>query len=407
MGGTGVVTVGALVAMAAHLEGLGSSVLDFTGFAQKFGTVLGYVRLAREPAALNQVRIERGAADAVIACDAVVASAPKASVHYRRGTRIALNLAEMPTGDVVLNRDADLRIDALSAAIEAAVGAEHVAAFDANAAAERLMGDPVYANVMMLGFAWQQALVPVSLGALDRAVALNGVAVDANRRAFALGRLLAADPDALAPAEAGTDAPRTLDGLIDARAAFLQDWGGDAPADRFRATIARFRDAAADDVLATAATASLFRLMAYKDEYEVARLHADPAFAARIEDMFEGDVRLSYHLAPPILAGGTDHRGRPRKRRFGPWMGRAFALLARTRRLRGTWADPFRHGADRRLDRDLVAWFERVLADLPGRDLPARDRLRVAAAPQGIRGYGPVREEAAERARAEVSRILG
>jgi len=198
VGGTGVVTVSALITMAAHLEGKGASVLDFTGFAQKFGTVLSYVRLAPAPGGVNQVRIDQGAADAVIACDIVASSSPKASACYRRGTAVVLNRAEMPTGDLVLKRDADLRAAAREAAIAAAVGAESVRAFDANRAAEALMGDGVYANVMMLGYAWQRGMVPVSFEALSHAIELNGVAVAANHRAFACGRLLAARPEAQA-----------------------------------------------------------------------------------------------------------------------------------------------------------------------------------------------------------------
>ena len=406
VGGTGVVTIGALISMAAHLEGLGSSVLDFTGFAQKFGTVLGYVRIASEPARIHQVRIERGSADAVIACDAVASSAPQASAHYRRGTRVVLNLAEMPTGDVVLDRDADLAIDTRRLAIEGAVGTDQVAAFDANRAAERLMGDPVFANVMMLGFAWQQGLVPVSEAALHRAMALNGVAPDANVRAFALGRVMAVAPERLEdPSPSVAPADDDPDALIDQRAAFLSEWGGAKAAARFRAIVARFRAACGDDALTVTAARSLFRLMAYKDEYEVARLHADPAFAERVAEMFEGEVTLSYHLAPTSLAAGKDARGRPIKRRFGPWMGRVFAGLARARRLRGTALDPFRFQADRRLDRELIDWFEAELEALPSRDIPADAKAGVAGAPMDIRGYGPVREAAARRVREEVAQL--
>ena len=199
VGGTGVVTVGALISMAAHLEGKGASVLDFTGFAQKFGPVLSFIRLGPTPEAINQVRIDPGSADAVIGCDIVVSSSPKASACYRRGTRVVLNLAEMPTGDVVRRRDADLAVPAREAAIAGAVGPENLAAFDANRAAETLLGDSVYANMMMLGFAWQQGLVPVSFDALARAIDLNGVARERNHAAFACGRLMAAKPEALAP----------------------------------------------------------------------------------------------------------------------------------------------------------------------------------------------------------------
>jgi indolepyruvate ferredoxin oxidoreductase len=182
VGGTGVVTVGQLISMAAHLEGKGASILDFTGFAQKFGAVLSFVRIGRDPDALNQVRIDTGMADAVIGCDVVVSSSPKASGTYQPGTSVALNLASMPTGDLVLRRDADLKIDARASAIASVVGADNMGAFDANSASEALFGDAVYANVMMLGFAWQRGLVPVTLDALTRAIELNNVAVDANKR---------------------------------------------------------------------------------------------------------------------------------------------------------------------------------------------------------------------------------
>ncbi len=405
VGGTGVITVGAVVSMAAHLEGRGASVLDFTGFAQKFGTVLGYVRIAATPGALNQVRIDAGLADAVVACDAVVASSPKASAHYREGTLVSLNLAEMPTGDLVLDRDATLGIDERHRAVADAVGAEAVAAFDANGLAARVLGDAVFANVAMLGHAWQRGMVPVGLDALDRAFELNGVAPEANRRAFALGRLVAADPDAFAPPP--PPAPLDLDALIDDRAARLADWGGDAAAERYRATLAAFRARAGDEAT-TIAARSLHRLMAYKDEYEVARLHADTGFRERIAAEFGADARVTYHLAPPVLSKGRDSRGRPGKRRFGPWMGRAFAALSRLRGLRGTALDPFARHADRQLERDLVAWFEGLLCDLPGRPAPlGPDRLAtVLAAPMEIRGYGPVKAAAAVRVRAAVDAVL-
>ena len=197
VGGTGVVTVGALITMAAHLEGRGSSVLDFTGFAQKFGPVLSYVRLASSPDDIHQVRIDRGAADALIGCDIVVSSSPKASASYRPGMRAVVNLAEMPTGDIVRKRDASLRVDRRLAAIEGVTGKDALAAMDANRLSEKLMGDTVFANVMMLGFAWQKGLVPVSLNALTQAIVLNGVAIEKNHRAFLIGRLAAEKPDAL------------------------------------------------------------------------------------------------------------------------------------------------------------------------------------------------------------------
>jgi indolepyruvate ferredoxin oxidoreductase len=404
VGGTGVVTVGALISMAAHLEGKGSSVLDFTGFAQKFGTVLGYVRLAPRPSDVFQVRIDAGSADAVIGCDMVVSSAPKASAHYRRGTKIVLNRAEMPTGDLVLNRDADLAIDTRQQVIERAVGADNVAAFDANAAAERLMGDAVFANVMMLGFAWQRGLVPVSLTALFQAIELNGVAPDRNRAAFAFGRVMAVDPGKLdPPAPAVTD--DSVAALVARRMAFLTDYQNAAYAERYKARL----DAVAPRLSETeqrAAARSLFKLMAYKDEYEVARLHRETGFDERIAGMFEGDYKVHYHLAPPMWPTGRDTRGRPFKRKFGPWMGGAFGVLARMKGLRGTWADVFSYGADRRLEVALIGWFEDVLARVAEGDLDAETREKVLALPMEIRGYGPVKEKAAEKVQAEVAALL-
>ncbi len=241
VGGTGVVTVGQLISMAAHLEGKGASILDFTGFAQKFGAVLSFVRIGRDPDAINQVRIDTGMADAVIGCDVVVSSSPKASGTYRAGTSVALNLASMPTGDLVLRRDADLNIDSRASAIAAVVGADNLAAFDANLASEALFGDAVYANVMMLGFAWQRGLVPVTLDALNRAIELNNVAVDANKRALACGRLMASDPSALAAHLNPKPDFATLPAdIIARRAEFLEGYQNAAWAARYRSRMTGF-----------------------------------------------------------------------------------------------------------------------------------------------------------------------
>ncbi|MGR3629245.1 MAG: indolepyruvate ferredoxin oxidoreductase family protein [Sulfitobacter sp.] len=408
VGGTGVVTVGALITMAAHLEGLGSSVLDFTGFAQKFGTVLGYVRLAQTPEEVHQVRIDQGGADAVIGCDMVVSSAPKASAHYRRGTRIVLNRAEMPTGDLVLNRDAELRIDDREMVIAQAVGAENLSAFDANAMAEKLMGDAVFANVMMLGYAWQRGLVPVSLTALEQAIELNGVVPDKNRAAFGFGRVMAANPEAIEAHFAPAPAPdESVDSLIARRMEFLTGYQNRAYAERYKSRLDALTNALPDgsEDLLRAAAKSLFKLMAYKDEYEVARLHRQSGFEDRIADSFEGDYKVHYHLAPPAWPTGRDGRGRPNKRKFGPWMGRAFDLLAAMKPLRGTWADPFSYGADRKLEVGLIDWYEAVMAEAPA--LPHDEALAVLSAPMEIRGYGPVKEAAAEKVQAEVAAHLG
>jgi indolepyruvate ferredoxin oxidoreductase len=412
VGGTGVVTVGALITMAAHLEGRGTSVLDFTGFAQKFGTVLSYVRLAESPTALNQVRIDARGADAVIGCDAVVSSAPKASMHYREGTRMVLNLAEMPTGDLVLNRDASLRIDARTAVIAETIGAANLTAFNARCAAERLLGDAVFANVMMLGAAWQAGLVPVSDAALLQAILLNGVQIETNRKAFALGRVLAAAPDRLAELLDDPAPPtETLAQMIDRRAEFLTAYQDAAYADRYRDTLASFADVLPSDApetLRLAAARGLFKLMAIKDEYEVARLQTDPAFSERLAAQFEGDFKINYHLAPPLLSPGRDSRGRPLKRTFGPWLTPVLRGLATLKRLRGSVLDPFAYHAEARLNREVLAWYEALLPRVAAMCTSETHAVceAILSAPDAIRGYGPVRTAAARSARAEAEAAL-
>ena len=413
VGGTGVITVGQLVAMAAHLEAKGATVLDFTGFAQKFGPVLSYVRLAAKPDAINQVRIDAGAADALIGCDIVVSSSPKASAAYRPGMKAVVNLAKMPTGDVIRRRDASLEIDRRLDAIRAVTGTGALSALDANHLAEKLMGDAVFANVIMLGFAWQMGLVPVSHAALAQAIVLNGVAVEANHRAFLLGRIAAAKPDALGEMlRSKPAAAQTLEEIIARREAFLTGYQDAAYAARYRTSVERMQAAEAPlggSTLAEAVAKSLFRLMAYKDEYEVARLHVEAGFAARLRGEFEGDFRIVHHLAPPFLAAGTDARGRPLKRAFGPWIRLPFRLLARMKRLRGTALDPFGRTAERRMERELIVWFEGLAARAAAEVTPVtRDAwAAVLAMPQQIRGYGPVKEEAAAKVRREVDAALG
>ena len=412
VGGTGVVTVGALISMAAHLEGKGSSILDFTGFAQKFGSVLSFVRIGRDPQQINQVRIDTGMTDAVIGCDIVVSSSPKASGTYRPGTVVALNTAAMPTGDLVLRRDADLNIDGRAAAIEAAVGAGNLMAFDANSASEALFGDAVYANVMMLGFAWQQGLVPVSLEALMRAIELNNVAVEANKRALACGRLMAARPDALAAhLHPKPETAVTFDDVVARRAGFLKDYQNAKWAERYLDRLARFRSAMppehAED-LATRAARSLFKLMSYKDEYEVARLHRDKAFLAGLTERFEGEFRIVHHFAPPLLGGEKDARGRPVKRAFGSGIRPVLSVLARLKGLRGTPFDPFGHTAERKMERQLITWFEDLMSRCE-QEISSKNAglwSEVLAAPMDIRGYGPVKELGAGKVRAKVNALL-
>jgi indolepyruvate ferredoxin oxidoreductase len=400
VGGTGVVTVGALVTMGAHLMGLGSSVLDFTGFAQKFGTVLSYIRLGASPSDVHQVRIGDGAADAVVGCDVVVSSSPKASAHYRHGTRIALNTAEMPTGDIVLRRDADLMVKVREGSIRKAVGADNVMPLDANMLSEELLGDQVFANTIMLGFAWQKGLVPVDLWALDRAIELNGVAIERNRDAFAIGRIMAETPEKIA-AQLDIEEERepTLDEIIEERAQFLVGYQNEAYAQRYRDRIAAFRAALPEgtvEPLVTEAAKSLFKLMAYKDEYEVARLHTRMGFEDELAQRFTGDYKVHYHMAPPLLPLGKDHRGRPRKVELGNWMRPALGIMAKMKGLRGTPLDVFGYTSERRENRAMIGWFEGVMDAVAQKATVENtgDCLSVLHAPMEMRGYGPVWEEA-------------
>ncbi len=410
VGGTGVITVGAVLAMAAHLEGKGVSVLDFTGFAQKFGAVLSYLRIAPRPEDINQVRIDQGSADALIGCDLVVSSSPKASGTYRQGTRAVVNSAEMPTGDVVRRRDADLAAPARLAAIARVVGEDNFSTFNANAFAEELFGDAVFANMMLLGFAWQKGLAPVSLDALQRAIALNGVEIERNVEAFAAGRLAAAQPD-FAAANPEGEPVETLDEIIARRAAFLVDYQDAAWAEHYRATVERVRAAEraqGSEALTEAVARALFKLMSYKDEYEVARLHMETGFLDELRRNFDGDYKVNYHLAPPFLASGRDARGRPLKRRFGPWIQTPFRLLARMKGLRGTALDIFGYTTERRMERELVGWYESLLDIMIGRLRTEKPQtlLALAQAPMEICGFGPVKEKAVKTVKAEVARLL-
>ncbi|MBK9133021.1 MAG: indolepyruvate ferredoxin oxidoreductase family protein [Betaproteobacteria bacterium] len=419
VGGTGVVTVGALTAMAAHLDGFAASVLDFMGFAQKGGAVLSFVRLADRPERLNQVRIDAQQADAILACDLVVGASPEALNTVRHGrTRILANEHPMPVAESVRNPDADLRVAAMLEKLRFAAGAERVETFDAQALATDFLGDTVTANVLALGFAWQRGLVPVSLPALERAVELNGVAVEANKLAFALGRLAAADPAACERLREGhADEPvpeETLEALIERHAAQLTAWQDAAWAARYRRTVAaareRERQLGADATLpfTRAVAMSLSKLMAYKDEYEVARLFTDGQFERQLREQFEGDLRLEFHMAPPILAKPGPNGEPPKKVMLGRWLLPAMKWLARGKRLRGTPLDVFGRTAERRMERELIDRFEARVAEL----LPqlSADRLplavQVAQVPLAMRGFGHVKLANVALARTREAELL-
>jgi indolepyruvate ferredoxin oxidoreductase len=317
----------------------------------------------------------------------------------------------MPTGDLVRFRDADLRAMTRLDAIRDVLGGENVDALDANRLAEKLFGDAVFANMLLLGFGWQKGLVPVSFEALSRAIELNGVEVEKNHAAFAAGRL-AATGETLAPDDIEKGwRTETLDEIIARREAFLKDYQNAGWAARYRAAVDRARaaeNAYGSEEHTQAVARSLFKLMSYKDEYEVARLHMRTGFLDRLKEEFEGDFTVHYHLAPPILPLGHDARGRPNKKAFGQWIQSPFRVLARLKFLRGTAFDPFGYTAERRSERELIGWYEGVvetlLSSLGKADLEAL--AAIAAQPMEIRGYGPVKDKAVVEVRAEVAARL-
>ncbi|SEA51715.1 indolepyruvate ferredoxin oxidoreductase family protein [Rubrimonas cliftonensis] len=409
VGGTGVVTVGALLSMAAHLEGRGAGEMQMAGLAQKGGAVSIHVRIAPKPSDITAIRVSTGEADAVIGGDLVVAAGPKALATMARGrTGVVCNEHEIVTGRFVKDGAFSLPSERLRRALEARVGADAVAWLDATRLAEKLVGDAIYANVLMLGAAWQRGLVPLSRAALMRAIELNGAGVEGNKLAFGIGRWAAVDP-AAARAALGEAAPldETLDALISDRAARLTAYQSRRWARRFEAAVAALRAAEARvapgaEALTRAAAVSLHKLMSYKDEYEVARLHAETLRAA-VAEGFEGVERIELHLAPPLLARkGPD--GHPRKASFGPWMLRAFGLLRRGKALRGTPLDPFGWTAERRMERRLISEFRADLVRLVAKLTPESHALAVEMAswPQDVKGFGHVK--AANAARADARR---
>jgi indolepyruvate ferredoxin oxidoreductase len=414
VGGTGVVTIGALIGMAAHLDRKGVTVLDMTGLAQKGGSVFSHIRIADRPDDLHAVRIAAGEARAVIGGDVVVTASVEALAKMAAGrTRAVVNRAETPTSEFTLNPDWEFPLAKMEAAIREALGDDRPSTpqapaadfIDAQQIATRLMGDAIATNPFLLGYAWQKGMVPVSLDALTAAIELNAVAVEMNKKAFLWGRRAAQAPEAVTalaePAAIVPPRPKTLDEVIETRVDFLTAYQDAAYAARYRALVDKVRAAemrsasgAGSTRLTEAVAHNYFKLLAYKDEYEVARLHTDPAFWARVNDSFEGDFEVRFHLAPPLLARPDPATGRIRKQAFGPRMLTVFRWLAKLRRLRGSRWDVFGYSAERRAERALIAQYERDVAELlDGLSfLRLPQAVEIANLPDQIRGFGPVKE---------------
>ncbi len=416
VGGTGVITVGQLLGVAAHLEGKGIVTQDAGGLAQKGGATWSHVLVARSQDDIRTTRVSMAAADLIIGCDPIVAAGKETALRMRSGrTHVALNSHSTPTAAFVKNANWQNPAEACVAAIAQAVGPEAVGAFDADAAAVKLMGDSLYTNPMLLGYAWQKGWVPLALSSLQRAMELNAVAVDNNKAAFAWGRRAAVDTASVArlfaPAQVIQFQKReTLADLVARRVEFLTSYQNAAYAAQYAAFVEKARVAEAPlgkTTLSEAVARNLFKLMAYKDEYEVARLHTDAAFHARVNAMFEGDFKLHYHLAPPLLAK-TNDKGELQKQKFGPWVQTAFRLLAPLKFLRGTAFDVFGRTEERQTERALVGEYRASMAHLLAA-LNAENHasaVEVARVPEQIKGFGHVKARHLKAARAKWAALL-
>jgi indolepyruvate ferredoxin oxidoreductase len=418
IGGTGVVTVGALLGMAAHLEGKGCSVLDQSGLAQKFGAVTSHVRISRRSEDIHAVRISAGRAHLLLGCDLVVSSSSDGLAKLDpETTRAVVDTHESFTAEFTRDPDMPFPADAMKAAIVEATMPGQAHFVDATGLATALLGDSIAANLFMVGCAYQKGLIPLSAAAIERAIELNGVAVDFNKQAFLWGRRTADDPDAVqrivGPATAPRRIPETLDEIVAHRVEFLTGYQDAAYAERYRALVRRVQDAEANKAhgrggLAEAVARSYAKLLAYKDEYEVARLYTRTDFRSELEAAFEGDYRIRIHLAPPLLAKRDPATGRLRKRAYGPWMLRAFALLARLKRLRGTPFDVFGHQRHRRLERRLIRDYEQRIEEL----LAALDQdnhpiaVEIAGLPEKVRGFEHIKEANLRKARVREEQLL-
>ncbi len=417
VGGTGVLTIGALLGMAAHIEGKASMILDMSGLAQKGGAVLSHVRLSRHPEDVTCSRIVTGSCDLLIAADEVVAIA-KDTVTLCDPSRThgVINTHLIPIADFVRNRDFDFQRGQVNRVMEHAIRSDS-AFLDFTHVAEQLLGDAIATNMMMMGYAYQKGLLPVGAEAIEQAIGLNGVAVKMNTAAFKLGRLAAADPARLAAMVKEETAPpkmldeMSLDEIVAHRGALLTSYQNAGLAARYRALVETAK--AADDrhgfggELPRAVAINYAKLLAYKDEYEVARLFTDGGFQKQLQDQFEGDFKLSFHLAPPILPG-RDASGRPRKRTFGPWTMTLFKVLAGLKGLRGTPFDVFGYNPERKMERALITAYQQDVAEVL-RVLSPRTyatAVEILSLPDMIRGYGPVKHKAVEDARARHAELM-
>ena len=403
VGGTGVVTIGAVMAQAAQLDGKGVGMIEMAGLAQKGGAVAIHLRLADKPEDISAIRVGAGEADAVIGGDLVVTGGAKTLGQMKTGrTGAAVNSHEITTGEFTLDTEFTIPGKDLEVALQARLR-DRLVLFDATELARVLLGDSIYSNMMTFGAAWQMGLVPLSHEAIVEAIVMNGAAVETNKQAFEMGRWAVVNPDEVHRLTVRNivEMPKTLGEKISFREAHLVAYQGKRLAKRYRKLV----DGVADPALREAVAKGYHKVLAYKDEYEVARLHLETEAKAR--EAFGGDFRMTYHLAPPMLPG-RDGAGRPKKREFGPWVGRVYKVLARMKGLRGTPLNLFGYSADRRMERALIREYQGDMA----RWLPQADAGRIGALvalaelPLTIRGYGPVKETNARKAAKQRADLL-
>jgi indolepyruvate ferredoxin oxidoreductase len=423
VGGTGIVTIGGILGMAAHIEGKGVGVLDMAGLAQKGGAVYSHMRIAQRPEDIHAIRIAAGAADLVLGGDIVVAGNKKVLAAVKHGaTAMVINVAEFLPGDFTRNPDYSLPTERLKRAITAQAGAEKTRFIDASRVATALFGNSVGTNIFLVGYAYQLGAIPLAGASIEHAIELNGEAVDMNKAAFRWGRRAAVDWSAIesmiAPApDARRDAHKlsqSLDEMVERRVAFLTSYQDARYAARYREWVDRVKSVEGERApgrsgLAEAVARYLFKLMAYKDEYEVARLYSDGSFMRQVTDELGGErLRFHLHLAPPLLALVNKSTGEPRKLTFGPWMFSVFRWLAKLKFLRGTPLDPFGYGEERRTERKLVRAYEAMLEEVLAALNPDNHAIAVGlvSIPEKIRGFGHVKMRHLHTAKAEEAALF-
>lgn len=421
IGGTGVLTVSSLLGMAAHLEQKFSRNLDVTGLAQKNGEVLSHVRISPVMEELRTGHIITGGTDLLLACDIVSAVGKNAHETLNPDrTKAVINKDNTPVTEFVTNNKMDFHTEQVEKTLLEAIMQDETHFIDATTTARTLLGDEIATNVFMLGYAWQKGLVPLHMDSIMKAIEINGVAIDANKRSFQFGRLAAHDPDQIEKLVEDTKGPftdeapsQTLEEVIEKRSKYLCNYQNKAYAKRYEDAVARIQEfeqsiAKGSTALTEAVAKNYHKLLAYKDEYEVARLYTDEAFLANLQSQFSGDYKIKFNLAPPIFSRTDIATGRPAKREFGGWMLHVFKVLAKLKGLRGTPFDIFGYNKERRMERALIAEYEAFIDGILKHTNKENLDIAVAlaATPDEVRGFGPVKEKSVDHVRAKQDYIL-